>query len=300
MSNNYSLLTGLKKLNHKKPDHLWADSNKQHLLTYLSENTGAQSSGPVFYFNLRPAIATFVLLGVVCFTGVSTIFAAKNSLPGQPLYTVKRLTEQVRLAMTTNQNQKNVLRAELITTRVEEVKVLARQIQGGADGNAEKNLVAAVTNIKSDISTLKNELNANSPVDDNVKQVEQGSLPIQDGKTMAGLILSSDVQKSLDETKASLVKKDLNTALTKAGEITDKISAVSGQVDATDPTVTGDNSTSTPVINQLDTVIIPTVPVVKPSEKPVNTNNSLIKPVDEVKIDIVKENTFNGDVIFEK
>jgi hypothetical protein len=309
MSNNYSLLTGLKKLNNKKPDHLWAQSSKQRMLTYLAENSGAQSNGPVFYFNFRPAIAIFVLLGVICLTGVGTIFAAKNSLPGQPLYAVKRLTEQVRLVAMISQNQKNVLRAELLTTRVDEVEVLAYKVQSGVDGNSEKNLVNAVANIRLDINNFKNELNGANPISDNIKQVEQGSLPVQDGKTMADLILSPDVQKSLNETKDLLAKQDLTTALTKAGEITDKLNTNASNEQATDTTnnnasTNNNNSTSTDAVVGSPTTtpaITPalTLPVAKPVEKIPDTSTQ-IAPSQDFKTDIIKEDTVNSGLIREK
>jgi hypothetical protein len=47
----------------------------------------------------------------------------------------------------------------------------------------------------------------------------EGSLPVQDGKKMAQMILSEDLKKSLEETKNLLAKKDLTTALAKTVEL---------------------------------------------------------------------------------
>ncbi len=299
--NAYSLLSGLKKLNQIKPDSNWANKNKEQLLSYFSNNFSAQPSGPAFHFlKLQPVLATFIILGVILTTGIGTIYAAKNSLPGQPLYAVKKLTEKVRLAVTINPADKNILRADLLNTRAEEAKILARRVRDNADDQAAKNLVAVVADMKSSIHTLRQEIliqnqsnttNQTEPIpttssDQDIGQ-ENGSLPVQDGKQIASLILSQDVEKSLAETKELLAKKDLSTALTKTTEVDQKLTLSPQTIEPKTENTSSPESASP----------VNTKPVLK---KNANVNIKPVQPTQDFIAPIIYESPVQTGLIREK
>jgi len=284
---NYTLLKGLKNLNHRQPDATWTKANKQVLLSYFNNNfssTHNHSFG--FSLMLRPVVATFIILGIVLAGGVGTIYAAKNTVPGQHLYAVKIFTERVRLAMTTNLAQKNVLRAELLNSRMTEALVLAHRVNDRGDLEAGKNLVAAVHNIKSEIGVLQKGIHdqAKSATNDNadnlaaapVATADQGALPVEDGKKAAEIILSPDVQKSLLETQELLAKKDLTNALVKTEE-------ASAQLDLTSNTSTA-----------------PTTPANSNTNDTTSTDSNIKKPADPPAKDftapIIQDNSSTTDL----
>lgn len=73
-------------------------------------------------------ILGFLLALVIAFGGVgSTAYAAQDSLPTEPLYPVKQLIEQIRLALTTNTENEVHLLLDLTEERVGEMIALANQ-----------------------------------------------------------------------------------------------------------------------------------------------------------------------------
>lgn len=76
---------------------------------------------PVLSWRPRWAVATVALLVVVLLTGGGTALAADQIMPGNPLYPVKLVTEQVGLTFTTSDIGKAELYATLADRRVAEI-----------------------------------------------------------------------------------------------------------------------------------------------------------------------------------
>lgn len=294
-----------------KPDPLWAKENKANLMAYHQQLFPSRAKGLDFYYlKLKPVLATFVILGVILTGSVGTIYAAKNSLPGQPLYLVKRLTEKVRLVAAFNKTDKNILRAELLNNRVKEAKVLALRLKEISDSDikaveTEKNLVSIAKDIKSEINVLQKEIVSQAPAE-LVPDVtfDEGSLPIQDGKQVAEIILSEDLKKSLEETKELLAKKDLSTALTKTIEASKKLTV-------TEATSTPEMIESAPIeseiINSAPTESVPTTPVAPKTilkKNPGSIGSLPIKkiqqPEEDFKIIPIREGEISTGLIREK
>jgi hypothetical protein len=72
---------------------------------------------------LRPALAAVAIL-VLVLAGATS--AAASSLPGDPLYAVKRIGEDVRLTLTFNDVARTRLLAELTDRRLEELAEIAK------------------------------------------------------------------------------------------------------------------------------------------------------------------------------
>lgn len=227
MSNKHSLITGLKQLKNIKSDPLWAEESKSQLLAHFAQISPAQTQGLNFYLKFKPVFATLIVLGVILGGSWGTLYAARNSLPGQPLYQIKRLAEKAHLAVVFNQTDKNVLRANLLNTRIQEARVFAQRVREGSDSQAEEKLISMSNDIKSDIDFLQKEIISQSETEPASEMTfDEGSLPIQDGKKMAEIVLSEDLKKSLAETKESLVKDDLSTALAKTIEVNKQLTTV--------------------------------------------------------------------------
>ncbi|MBI2868743.1 MAG: hypothetical protein HYX96_02825 [Chloroflexi bacterium] len=80
-------------------------------------------------FGWQPRWATALVACLVLFLviGSSTVAAARNSLPDQPLYQVKLAAENVRVTFTTSKIKKAELYAELADKRIKEIAVMADQ-----------------------------------------------------------------------------------------------------------------------------------------------------------------------------
>ena len=77
---------------------------------------------------MRLAVRTAVLvLAVSVMGGVFTLTASANSLPGDPLYTLKRSLEDTRLTLTVNEESRTALEVRFQQRRVEEIQALLSQ-----------------------------------------------------------------------------------------------------------------------------------------------------------------------------
>jgi hypothetical protein len=90
-------------------------------------------------FSLRPLVTVaatlVVVLALVLAGGGGIVYASTDSLPGSPLYGVKRTTEQVQLFLTPAGTKRTELHIQFAQRRLEEVQALA-QIKGQVDEEA--------------------------------------------------------------------------------------------------------------------------------------------------------------------
>jgi hypothetical protein len=100
---------------------------------------------------LRPVLATAVILLVV-FAGTTS--AAASSIPGDPLYAVKRAGEDVRLALTFDDLARTRLLAELTDRRLEELAEIAKRRPSSAP-NATQEYADAVNNFANALDKLR-------------------------------------------------------------------------------------------------------------------------------------------------
>lgn len=100
-------------------------------LKALEDDKARARHAPLWPLNLQSllrrstAVATLAALLVLTLLGGGTIAASANSLPGDSLYAVKRITEEVQLVFTLDQQAKEELVQKLDERRREEAKAVA-------------------------------------------------------------------------------------------------------------------------------------------------------------------------------
>ena len=100
---------------------------------------------------LRPALAVAAVL-VLVFAGATS--AAASSLPGDPLYAVKRAAEDVRLALTFDDVARTQLLSELTDRRLEELAEIAKHRPSAAP-TATQEYADAVNNFADALDKLR-------------------------------------------------------------------------------------------------------------------------------------------------
>ncbi|MDD5625696.1 MAG: DUF5667 domain-containing protein [Patescibacteria group bacterium] len=254
-----------------KPSRTMEEESKKMLLSYYKETFPGQNQ--VFYF--KPAAVSVLVLLFIFITGFGTVFAAKNTIPGDLLYSVKRASEKVRMALILDKSQKTVLKAEILANRLSEARTLADKIENGQAATPELNKLVA--NFNSDLKILKNEISAQNPVGDNVEELiaDEGALPIEDGQEIFKMIQSDDLKKLLEETKNSLEENNLVTALEKINNA-EKITQNSSQNN-----IIIDQTTSTPSQIPVEQKIN-TLPIIKNAGGSLGTLNKVpVKKIEQ-------------------
>ncbi len=86
----------------------------------------------LWYFSFRFANLVVVVV-VVLLASAGVTFASQTSLPGEPLYSVKRLSEEAKIFVIFDQKTKQKERIKLTSRRVGEVEQLASKDPGKAE-----------------------------------------------------------------------------------------------------------------------------------------------------------------------
>jgi hypothetical protein len=156
-----------------------------------------------------PVIATLSISTIALGGSIASVSAAENAIPGDTLYSVKLVTEQARLAFTTDPNDKMVLKSEFTMRRVDELHTI---VTTSVD-NKEERATQATELLKRDLDTLKQQL-VDAQADSSDTRKAADAAKTVDKNTM-------EIVKGLDDAK-----KDLSPAV--------KEKVVAAQVQAAD------------------------------------------------------------------
>lgn len=148
-------------LNIQQPPPLWLDSGykqfaKARLLQEIStaekvkSRSYAGSSVPLQLNWARIAVSVLIAVILLSMLAGGTVYAAQDSLPGDLLYTVKRVSEDARLLMDRDGDVKVDLNMEFARTRLEEMSRLVNESQEKTQlalNGYQNNLAAAGTHM---------------------------------------------------------------------------------------------------------------------------------------------------------
>jgi len=202
----------IREYKHLRPETDWSQKNMACLEDYFSIHFGTKRTG-IFIF--RPVYATLCVVFVIFLSGTGLAYASynSNSLPGDFLYPIKKISEKAKLALTLGRSQKTVLRAELLDRRVDEIKILKESnspFLGDATSDFQKELKTFKKEIAVQINPEMKEIKTNEVLSGKT------DLPVEDQKKIIPYIGNAEeVKKILAETKELLSQKNLEVALEK-------------------------------------------------------------------------------------
>lgn len=226
-----------------QPSSSWKEQTKEGLLAVMEEKFGLVQK-PSFSF--KPVFITIMVLLIV---GISFSFVkAKEAIPGQPLYALKRFSEKTHLFFTPPE-QRPVLRAEILANRASEAKTLTENSQDPSsleelNRDFQKELFALKEDLKEKIDKKEEptqpglalkpilEENQENHGDANffqpTEQKEEASpvpeemfAPLEDD--VFAFYISPDLSNILEETKDLISANNFEAALEKTEEIEEKI-----------------------------------------------------------------------------
>lgn len=138
----------MKSVNHKKifqqisrtpVDEVFLADLKINLTTYIGQRPIENKPAFTWSFN-RVAVGATVI--VLCLTSSGLVYASQSSLPGTTLYPVKRVAENIRLAVTVSPSAKKNLEVNFINKRLEEVEKL--EVEPKKNNKVLENALATV------------------------------------------------------------------------------------------------------------------------------------------------------------
>jgi hypothetical protein len=188
-----------------KPDDAWVKQTRDTLLmqvknsqpsTPLSQTVLGRSFKifvPVISFRwMRAPAAIAMAIVVALFSGsLFSVSAAERALPGDFLYSIKLVTEQARIALVKEPEERVKLKTEFTERRVDEM----RQVIASPLADKGDRVKQAAEVLKRDMDTIKNQLD----------EVQETSSP-EKAKEAAQMVdeKTAEVIASLQESKAQL------------------------------------------------------------------------------------------------
>jgi hypothetical protein len=164
---NENIIFKLKALQSVEPEEAWVAENKRNLMERLPafgvKNDVFLSSANIFgakhKFSLnflvpRHLAISFTSLVVVLASGIITVGASQSSLPGEALYPVKKVGEQVALAVASEENKPKV-EIEQAGKRLEE---LAQISQKSSDVDQQAKVEQLVAEFESKVNSANERL----------------------------------------------------------------------------------------------------------------------------------------------
>ena len=266
----------------------WVASNREILMHQINpQGKTAEKDFSGYYWEfiysnlqqkvLRPALMAVLVFGAY-FGYSATSMAAKASLPGEALYPIKVLGENLALATTISDEAKVKLKMDFVSRRGDELQQLARQPEN-TQGKTE-NISQTVKKITQDVGEVKDKLDKMSSQDSDAdsvintaKTIDEKTLKVEKDIVDAHAALTTEVKKEVaKEVKEAIVKteevgtKALTVIVDKADksevknsvtdkDITDRVSERIKNAEASVQAIAGEakkisSSTPTTVLNK--------------------------------------------------
>lgn len=213
------MIQKIRQLKQIQPSQQWLDLTRYNLVSKIDSEQKADFKlglGFLNWFKQAQSIALTVCLALIFFGGPwLTIKASQGSLPGDLLYSVKRISEDVQTSVV-SENSKVQLQTEFASRRLEELGKMT-----GNSFNPENNTENNAEKVKQVISNFK----------DNLAGINQnlGKISISKEEAVAVAIKAIKMKEDLSKTKEEAplaVQSDLAEAEKVVKEISQQIAAV--------------------------------------------------------------------------
>ena len=200
------LIKKLKKLQKIEPSQDWVVLTKNQILSDNKDNKVKESfiSQFISVFNVRPYLKP-AFATALCFCLLFTVFSfAENALPGDLLYSVKKIGEKTKLSLTSEEGRTNA-QLELTQRKLNELTIIAEENRG-------KNLASAVQEVekamKETAETLKNTL-VTAEVREKIEAIEVQKEKVEE--ILAVKIDSEELDESMNDYYKSLVEQEIKS-----------------------------------------------------------------------------------------
>lgn len=224
MNNNKELIQLLKQLKNNesagKPSNDFISKNRETMLLQI-KNSSALAERPnsavyfwrlvesimpenVFRFVVRPAVLSLLVFGAAFGSWAASVSASYNSLPGDTLYSLKRMAERAQFSLT-SKNDRPSLQIELASRRLDEVAKIAEK---PSIINKEERTKQAVKNFTEQVYSVKITLENLSTEDKKSNKAMEMAQMVDRKTTEYATIL----EKTKESSAAPEVKKEVEAA----------------------------------------------------------------------------------------
>ena len=212
------LIKKIKSLKGISPDKEWMNSARNELITEIGLNKEADFMGIGFFQWLKhpQAIALATCLVLIFFCGPwLSLKASQSSLPGDLLYSVKKISEDAQIIITSD-DEKIELQAEFANRRLEELNKISEN-SFSQEEKTEKTK-QLINDFKSNLAQIKENV-SNAPKE-RVVSVARKTKEIEKDLSRTKEDISEEIKQELAGAEKAIddVKNQILTVLTGEGE----------------------------------------------------------------------------------
>ncbi len=221
------ILRQLNKFQNVAPDESWKKSNRELLLSQIS-NSQAQDVEIGWLNNLKiqlqafnsayqPAVAVVLILAFIVSGGTFGLKASQDTKPGDSLYIAKRISEKTQLAFTFNEEKKKQLGIEFMGNRMDELS----QVLASAEAESQKDeMVQTIDDLKREVSNVKNTSLAVKPAEENSEVIEGEEEIVEESNEEGSMVFTANSNKDEKgiQISASSVSEEKATTTTELME----------------------------------------------------------------------------------
>lgn len=148
-----------KELKNVRADQDFLNLLRVNLIQYIKLNPPIpRLPQPKYRFlGNRIAVASLIAGLLIIFGGAGGVVAAQQSLPGDPLYPVKLLSEKASLVLVLTPEKKTEKRLEFAQNRIAEIEEVTSQLSGVEASARARDLEPALQNFKSQLEQISNQ-----------------------------------------------------------------------------------------------------------------------------------------------
>lgn len=214
-------VTKIRLLKHIQPNPDWLKSQRRNLLLELESDKQSRKvwSLPGFSLSnfalkkslaLKPVLVSLVLFCLIFGSGLLTVWAAKNSLPGDLLYPIKISLENARVKVSSTESKPR-LQAELVKTRIEELNRIIKETRDLAE--KKERVVKAVDGLHAQVVSTVNSkvetVEAAKAISEKASQAEEALIEAKEKiAAQEGPEEAQEVIEIIDETLTTIT--DIN------------------------------------------------------------------------------------------
>lgn len=257
------ILKQLNKFQNVNPDADWKKSNRELLLSQIS-NSQTKDVDFSWFNNFKiqlqalnstyqPAMAVVLIAIFIVSGGTFGFRASQDTKPGDSLYIAKRISEKTQLAFTFDEEKKKQLGIEFMGNRMEELS----QVLASADAPSQRaevvktldSLKKEVSNVKSSnpvVQTVETEevddtegmvFTANSDKEDKGVQISDSPVAInKEDATSTEEVVKTSPENILKQAKELLEQEDYDGVISKLEEAGKQIADNDGEVKGVEET----------------------------------------------------------------
>lgn len=200
--NDAEIIKNLKALKSIEPNKDWEIYTRSEILSQRPKETVKPkvNYGSVFSSWMhRPAFASAVSFAFLLSVATGTFVASRDTLPGDALYGVKKISENVEVALASQQD-KTAMKLELVDKRLEELSRVTKE-----EDNQGERLAASIEQTQNSISEVSKALQEAS--EDEREELAEIVVPkIETFKTEKKTIEESLNAVIMDEAEEELVE----------------------------------------------------------------------------------------------